>query len=316
MKRLLIFLPILCLISCTQYNDIETVVQIQDRNVSSELVEQTHRQVVERLKKAGFENIKLGRGTSPISFKVSTKIEAKNENKLAEYHDAFKRSKFGMWSKFKMIERDIDSLKITLEKEIPELSIHKSWKDLKLSYNIFYFSNKKNFDNLLYFTNEKDVDNFLSIKKKFNSLLKEYKNIGLFWSATPIELSSQSEYYELHIIDTQSQSNARITNEHIKEATGKAGMFFDTYVVNILLNEEGGSIFEKMTRENIGEEIAITIDDKVYSAPVIQGAIDGGKVEISGAYTLEEAKRTAALFKQPPLPYTLKIIDEKITTPE
>jgi len=316
MKRLLFFLPVLFLISCTQYNDIETVVQIQERNVSSELVEQTRRQVVERLKKAGFENIRIGRGTSPISFKVSTKIEAKNENKLAEYHDAFKRSELGIWTKFKMIERDVDSLKSRLGKKIPGLSIHKNWDNLKLSYSILYFANKKDVDNLLYFTNEKDVDNLLSIKNKFNSLLKERKNIRLLWSATPIELSSQSEYYELHIIDTEGRSSAKITNKHIEEATSKSEVFFDTYVVSILLNEQGGATFEKMTRENIGEEIAITIDDKIYSAPLVQTEIMDGKIEVSGIPSIEEAKKIAALMSQSPLPYTLKIIDEKITSPE
>ena len=49
MKRLSIFLPLLCLMACTQYNDIETVVQIQERNISSELVEQTRQQLIGRL---------------------------------------------------------------------------------------------------------------------------------------------------------------------------------------------------------------------------------------------------------------------------
>ncbi len=60
--------------------------------------------------------------------------------------------------------------------------------------------------------------------------------------------------------------------------------------VGITFNEEGAQLFEQITKENVGNQLAIFLDGTVMSAPVINTAISGGKAEISGSFTKEEAQ--------------------------
>ena len=61
-------------------------------------------------------------------------------------------------------------------------------------------------------------------------------------------------------------------------------------IVSITFNEEGGNLFEKITRENVGKQLAIFLDGNLMSSPVINEAIGGGKAVISGNFTPEEAR--------------------------
>jgi len=78
-------------------------------------------------------------------------------------------------------------------------------------------------------------------------------------------------------------------------------------VVSLELDNEGAKIFEKLTRENLGKQIAIFIDNTLISAPVVKEVIQGGKAIIQGNFSLEEARELAANLKQGALPVPLKL---------
>jgi SecD/SecF fusion protein len=63
------------------------------------------------------------------------------------------------------------------------------------------------------------------------------------------------------------------------------------------LKEPYHAVWAKLTRENIGKAIAIVVDGIVYSYPIVQSEIAGGRASISGNMTLEEAKMLAAFLK-------------------
>ena len=65
------------------------------------------------------------------------------------------------------------------------------------------------------------------------------------------------------------------------------------------LTPKGKEQFAKVTRENIGKRLAIMVDGKIVSAPVIAGEISGGRGQISGTYTAQEAMELAAKIKKP-----------------
>lgn len=67
--------------------------------------------------------------------------------------------------------------------------------------------------------------------------------------------------------------------------------------VALEFNSRGGSIFERITGDNIGRRMAIVLDGKVYSAPVIQSRISGGKAVITGNFTLAEAQDLAVVLR-------------------
>lgn len=66
---------------------------------------------------------------------------------------------------------------------------------------------------------------------------------------------------------------------------------YDRIVINIELTPEGAIKFEKLTAENIGKSIAIVVDKIILTAPVINSAIPGGKLQIAGSFSAAEAKR-------------------------
>ena len=74
-------------------------------------------------------------------------------------------------------------------------------------------------------------------------------------------------------------------------------------------------IFERVTGENIGKRLAILLDGRVYSAPVIRDAIAGGKAMIEGRFTDQEAKDLAIVLRAGALPAPVEILEERIVGP-
>lgn len=77
------------------------------------------------------------------------------------------------------------------------------------------------------------------------------------------------------------------------------------------LNVEGAKKFAKLTRENIGKQVAITLDGEVQTSPTIQTEIAGGKGVITGTYTADEAKKMATLLNAGALPLTAEILETR-----
>jgi preprotein translocase subunit SecD len=85
--------------------------------------------------------------------------------------------------------------------------------------------------------------------------------------------------------------------------------------VSISFNSEGARIFEQVTRDNVGKKLAILLDGKVYSAPVIRDAIAGGKAMIEGRFTDEEARDLALVLRAGALPAPVDILEERTVGP-
>jgi preprotein translocase subunit SecD len=77
----------------------------------------------------------------------------------------------------------------------------------------------------------------------------------------------------------------------------------------IRFNKIGSKKFERMTLKNVNKPIAIVIDGIVYSAPFVNGPIEGGGVEISGNFTATEAKQLADMISGGYLPIKLSLIE-------
>jgi protein-export membrane protein SecD len=81
--------------------------------------------------------------------------------------------------------------------------------------------------------------------------------------------------------------------------------------VNFEFSSKGAATFARITRENIGKPFAIVLDNKVISAPVIRSEILGGRGQITGNFSPEEANRLAFLLRSGALPATLSLIEER-----
>ncbi|TDQ79182.1 hypothetical protein CLV99_0614 [Sphingobacterium yanglingense] len=87
-----------------------------------------------------------------------------------------------------------------------------------------------------------------------------------------------------------------VSRAEIKEAKATVEQYQNHPIVDIEFSKEGAERFEKLTEENIGKPIAIVVGGKVVSMPVVQGIISGGKVHISGGFSMEEVVRMAKIL--------------------
>lgn len=85
--------------------------------------------------------------------------------------------------------------------------------------------------------------------------------------------------------------------------------------VAIEFDRKGARTFERITGENTGKRLAIVLDNKVYSAPVIQEKISGGKARITGRFTLDEARDLAIVLRAGALPAPVTVLEERTVGP-
>ena len=90
---------------------------------------------------------------------------------------------------------------------------------------------------------------------------------------------------------------------------------FGRWVISLKFNSAGTVTFGDVTSKNVGRLLAIVLDGKVYSAPRLREAIRGGQAQISGSFTLEEAKRLASVIASGNVPVTVNIGSEFGTDP-
>ena len=107
-----------------------------------------------------------------------------------------------------------------------------------------------------------------------------------------------------------------LEGEHITDAAGVLSSETGQPVVTFRLDSSGAKQFASMTRDNVGRVLAIVLDDKVITAPVINSVIPGGRGEIAGSFTLPEASNTALMLRTGALPVPLTIIEERTVGPD
>ncbi len=106
-----------------------------------------------------------------------------------------------------------------------------------------------------------------------------------------------------------------LTGRYLKKA--EIGFDQTTYQPLVLLqfNDEGAKIFEELTSRNIGKQLAIYIDQIPISSPVVQEKISGGRAQITGKFTAEEAKELARNLNTGALPVPITLISQQSVGP-
>jgi preprotein translocase subunit SecD len=105
-----------------------------------------------------------------------------------------------------------------------------------------------------------------------------------------------------------------LTGDVLSDARVSIGQFNDPYV-SITFDAKGGREFERITSENVKKRMAIVLDNTIYSAPVIQERISGGRAQITGTFTTQEANDLAIVLRAGALPAPLKIIQDLTVGP-
>ena len=105
-----------------------------------------------------------------------------------------------------------------------------------------------------------------------------------------------------------------LTGDVLSDARVSIGQFNDPYV-SITFDAKGGREFERITSENVKKRMAIVLDNTIYSAPVIQERISGGRAQITGTFSTQEANDLAIVLRAGALPAPLKIIQDLTVGP-
>ncbi len=163
-----------------------------------------------------------------------------------------------------------------------------------------------------------------------NPALKSYlpNKLKFMWGSKPEEVKNESGeivgvYYELYAIKVTDRS-------------GKAAMYGDIITdarpdfdaqsgghpyISMTMTGEAATKWAKLTRDNSpqgdkkGRSIAVVMDNMVYSAPTVNGEIKGGKSQITGNFTVEEANTLAAVLSAGKLPAPARIVEESVVGP-
>ena len=134
------------------------------------------------------------------------------------------------------------------------------------------------------------------------------------WTVKPT--TADENIFELVAIKATSRDGkAPLDGGVVTDARVQYGNSGGSPQVSMSMNTEGANIWARMTKENIGRQIAIVLDGMVYSYPNVQNEITGGSSQITGNFTLEEAEDLANVLKSGKLPAPATIIQEQVVGP-
>ncbi|CAG5085262.1 protein translocase subunit SecD [Parvicella tangerina] len=147
------------------------------------------------------------------------------------------------------------------------------------------------------------------------SLLPDDKVIFM-WSSKPESLSADTDEKGFKLYAAYPQDpNFLITGANVVSAGASTSPDGPGMVVNMTFDSKGSDVWENWTSAKVGQYVGISLDNVIYSFPVINGPISGGSTRISGDFSLEEAEELAAVLEAGSLPTSPVIVDEALVGP-
>jgi SecD/SecF fusion protein len=140
------------------------------------------------------------------------------------------------------------------------------------------------------------------------------RDLVWLWDAKNYKIKDSTELLNLYAIKTGKNNLPLLEGDVITDAR----QAFDDHgrpAIHMKMNSRGAKLWKNITATNIGKSIAITLDDKVYTAPTVNMEIPTGDSQITGNFTIEEAKDLANILKAGSLPAPVKITEEAIIGP-
>ena len=134
------------------------------------------------------------------------------------------------------------------------------------------------------------------------------------WSVTPDK--NREDMFELFAINCKRKdAKAPLSGSVIVDAKDDFEQFSSKAKVSMEMNQEGAATWARLTKENIGRCVAVVLDGYVYSCPRVNQEITGGRSEITGNFTPQEAKDLANVLKSGKMPAPAHIVQEDVVGP-
>lgn len=143
------------------------------------------------------------------------------------------------------------------------------------------------------------------------------RDVRFMWAINPLQYGKQvTNNYELYAIKvTSNDGKAPLDGGSIVDAVGEFGQNGSSAEVSMVMNAKGAATWSRLTADNIGRFIGIVLDNYVYSCPRVQAEIAGGRSQITGNFTINEAKDLANVLKSGKLPAPARIIQDTVVGP-
>ena len=139
------------------------------------------------------------------------------------------------------------------------------------------------------------------------------RELKLCWTVKAIDAADA--YYQLVALKSQANGRPSLEGDVITDARADFGQTSAYANVSMTMNAEGARDWQRITRDNVGKSIAIVLDGYVYSFPTVQNEIAGGSSQITGNFTVEEAKDLANTLNSGKMPAPARIIQEDVVGP-
>ena len=155
-----------------------------------------------------------------------------------------------------------------------------------------------------------EVNRLLAMPEVRTSLPRDLR---LKWGVSGVDKAQQT--FELYAIrSTERNGRAPLEGDVVTDATSEYDQS-NRPAVGMVMNTDGSRRWAQLTKQNIGKSIAIVLDGYVYSAPTVNNEITGGRSQITGNFTPEEAKDLANVLKSGKMPAPAHIVQEDIVGP-
>lgn len=136
-------------------------------------------------------------------------------------------------------------------------------------------------------------------------------NLKCAWSVKAVD--EKERFYQLVALKTQN-GKPRLGGDVVEDASSDYDNL-QGYVVSMTMNGEGTRRWAQITQENLGKAVAIVLDDQVYSYPNVNSVIEGGRSQITGNFTPEEASDLANVLKSGKMAAKVDIVSESVIGP-
>ncbi len=155
------------------------------------------------------------------------------------------------------------------------------------------------------------VNEYLHMKEVRALLPSSLKYAKFLWDIP----KKDNDTIRLYAIKSNRKGQAPIEGDVISSARQEFSQFSNQPRITMSMKSHAAKQWAKMTEKNTGKFVAVVLDDYVYTAPRVNGKISGGNTEITGNFTIEEAKDVANALQSGKLPASAHIIQSEIVGP-
>ncbi|MET0516456.1 MAG: protein translocase subunit SecD [Nitrospiraceae bacterium] len=151
-------------------------------------------------------------------------------------------------------------------------------------------------------------------KDREDALLKQFESKVPEGDQILFERVAQKDGMQEYLIPYLVKKRVMLAGDVLSDARVSIGQFNEPYV-SVTFDAKGAREFDRITGDNVKKRMAIVLDNTIYSAPVIQERITGGRAQITGSFSMEEANNLAIVLRAGALPAPLKIIQDLTVGP-